>query len=272
MTDSNQLYFTEDILGYDFTSYPDNVVHILCVAGNMSFRSQHIRFNVAVGDYVILPPGMSASDFLMSDDCQLLLMSFDESLADRCMIQSDYGVIGHISLLQNPVMRLDEKDFDRCVTDILRLKERCTSTGHLFYEEMVSALLKAHILDLYDIHARNNSHVDISSRPAALMRDFIGMLVAGDYKTDRSMDYYASRLCITPHYLTEICNKLTHHPASYWIDSFVVKATCRLLMHKHITLDEIAWQMNFSSVSHLTRYAKRHLGMTPSAFRKSLDL
>ena len=39
---------------------------------------------------------------------------------------------------------------------------------HLFKEEVVGTLLKAHALDLYDIHARNRNDFKEGGRPAIL--------------------------------------------------------------------------------------------------------
>lgn len=264
------ILFPEEISGYDFTAYPDNIVHILCLCGSMSFSARRTRFNVSKGDYVILPTGIVASDILQSDDCSLIVMSFDGAVSSQCGIRNDYGVIGHLSLLQNPVMRLDDKDFRRCRGDVLRIRERIGETEHLFYEEMITSMLKTHILDLYDIHARNNRDIMANSRPAALMRQFIGMLVDGDYKTDRTLEYYSSRLCVTPHYLSEISRMLSRQPATYWIDRFLANEISRLLIHKELSLTDVAERLNFSSVSYLSRYVSKHLGVTPTEFRKAL--
>ena len=264
------IFFIDDITGYDFTAYPDNTVHALCLKGNMSFSAWRTRFNVSKGDYAILPTGIVAGDILQSDDCSLITMSFNGAVTSKCGIRNDYGVIGHLSLLQNPVLRLDDKDFKKCREDIYRIRERVSETGHLFYDEMITSILKTHILDLYDIHARNNRDIMTNSRPAALMRRFIGMLVDGDYETDRTLEHYSSRLCITPHYLSEISQMLSCRPATYWIDRFVINEISRLLVHKELSLTDIAERLNFSSVSYLSRYVSKHLGIYPSAYRKAL--
>lgn len=134
---------------------------------------------------------------------------------------------------------------------------------------MIGALLKAHVLDLYDMHVRANERAAVSSRPAALMQEFIGLLLDGDYVSDRSLEYYAGRLCITSHYLSEISKRISGQPATYWIDRFVSGALSWLLMQPELSLEAIADRMNFSSVSYLSRYVKSKLGVTPSQYRNS---
>lgn len=265
----DSLFFTDTLVGYDFANRTGHVVHILCVKGNISFTLHHTHYNISPGDYVILTNGVFVSSVSQSEDCLAIVMSFPESFIVTNAIRSNYGIIGHLSLLQNPVMKLTSEDFEKCREDMMRLHKRFGDRRHLFREEMIGALLKAHVLDLYDIHARANERVVISSRPATLMRDFIGMLLDGDYVSNRSLEYYAGHLCITPHYLSEISKSISKQPATYWIDRFVTGELSRLLLHPGLSLEAIADRMNFSSVSYLSRYVKSKLGVTPSEYRSN---
>lgn len=264
------LFFSDTLVGYDFAKHAGHVVHILCIEGSIGFSLQHTHYNISSGDYVILTNGVLATSVSQSEDCQVIVMSFPESFITLNAIRSNYGIIGHLSLLRNPVMKLVAEDFDKCRKDMERLRERFGDRKHLFREEMAGALLKAHVLDLYDIHARNGGQAAVSSRPAALMREFVGLLLDGDYVADRSLEYYAGRLCITPHYLSEISRKISGQPATCWIDRFVSDELSRLLMQDDLSLETIADRMNFSSVSYLSRYIKAKLGVTPSEFRNSI--
>ncbi|WP_308760652.1 helix-turn-helix domain-containing protein [uncultured Bacteroides sp.] len=267
VSESDSLFFSDTLADYDFTSHIGYVVHILCIGGNLSFTLHRTRYDVSSGDYVILTNGVLVSFISQSEDCRIVVMSFAESFITTHAIRSNYGIIGHLSLLQNPVMKLAAEDFDKCWKDMERLRERLADRKHLFREEMIGALLKAHVLDLYDIHARANEQAVVSSRPATLMREFIDLLLDGDYISDRSLDYFANRLCVTPHYLSEISKSVSGQPATYWIDRFVTGELSRLLMQPELSLASVADHMNFSSVSYLCRYVKKKLGVTPSEYR-----
>ena len=113
-----------------------------------------------------------------------------------------------------------------------------------------------------------------SSRRYSLRSDtirFIGMLYNGEYTQHRDVPYYASRLCVTPHYLSEICKKACGRPATYWIDRFTLHEIANLLCQKELPLSEIAARLNFSSISYFSRYVSRHFGISPNAYRESLN-
>ena len=250
--------------------YAGRVIHILCRKGNMGFSFQDTHYNISSGDYVILPNAALASNFSASDDFQGILMNLSEVFVTSIAIRSNYGIIGHLSLLRNPVLKLSERDFRICEAALQYLRMRMEDEKHYFREELLGSLLTAHILDLYDIHVRSRKEVQVSERVTLLLRKFIELLYNGEYIRNRDLDFYASRLCITPHYLSEICKKVSGKPASYWIDRFAMQEITRLLRQKEFSLTEIAERMNFSSVSYFSRYIRKRLGVCPAEYRNNL--
>ncbi len=264
------IVFADRVTGFTQTYEPGRVLHILCLGGGMSFMLHDVRYNIAAGDYVILPDAALATAFTESPDAEAIVMSLSESFVASLALRSNYGIIGHLSLLQNPVMRLAEDDFRTCREAMETLRRRMAgSAAHLFRDEMLGHLLMAHVLDLYDIHARGRRWDDVPERAQSLLRRFIGMLYGGEYIAHRDLAYYASRLCVTPHYLSEICRKASGRPASYWLDRFTVNEVTRLLLDKSVPLADIAEQMNFSSLSYFSRYVQKHTGLSPSDYRRN---
>ena len=113
-TDFDGIVFADTLQDFNNLRYAGHIVHTLCCGGNMGFTFQDTRYNIAVGDYVILPNGELGSEFSISDDFQGILMSLSETFVASIAIRSNYGIIGHLSLLQNPVMKLSPHDFRIC--------------------------------------------------------------------------------------------------------------------------------------------------------------
>lgn len=266
----DKILFFDSLSDYQFTRYADHVLHILCLRGNMSFTFQNVRYNVVPRDYVILPNPSLAVDFSESDDFEASIMSLSDPFITSLSIRSNYGIIGHMSLLQNPIMKHSPHDYSICTEDLQRIKERLAEEGHLFREEMLGYLLLTHVLDLYDIHARSQAAHIVSERNVDLLKRFIEMLYRKAYIQNRSLSYYAGRLYITPHYLTEVCKKVCGKPATYWIDRFTTCEIARLLQQKEKSLKDIADEMHFSSPSHFCRYVQKQIKMSPSEYRNRM--
>jgi len=69
----------------------------------------------------------------------------------------------------------------------------------------------------------------VSKHTVVLIQQFIGLLYQSEYIRNRDITYYASQLCITTHYLSKICKKVSGEPAIYWIDRFLIQEISRLL-------------------------------------------
>lgn len=259
--------FIEDTMQISMASRQGLVIHVLCLGGEMSFIISGNKFDLTISNYAIFVPGQIIDNVKVSEDWDGIIMLLDDAFVRTIPVRNNYGTIGFVSLVRNPIIRLSPSDAFNCETDLRRLRVRIEKTSHLFHDELIASLLTAHILDLYDIHARISSPDEISERQATLMRRFMGMLFRGDYREHRSQKYYADALCITPHYLSEISKTISGHPFSFWIDRFTVQEAVLLLNDKSLSLSDISERLNFSSLSYFTRYIQKHLGVAPSALR-----
>ena len=245
------------------------ILHLLPTAGSLSFQHRITRYNVTVGDYVILPNAALVRDFAVSCDYAGLMFSLSTQAVNKVALRSNYGIIGHLSLLQNPVMRLSPAAFSRCCKDVEQLQRRTSEHEHPFYDELIEHLLAAHILDLYAIHAQTHPQAHFADRAAVLLRRFTEELSKGSFRQHRNLEWYAQKLFVTPHYLSEICRRASGRSASYFIDLFTVQEIASLLIRKELPIQKIAEDFSFCSASYFSRYVVRHLGMTPLMFRNT---
>lgn len=267
---SQKIVFIDSLKDYDATTVPDCALHILCTEGSMNFNFQGTHYNFVAGDYAILPNIVFLTELALSENYQAITMGVSAAFVSMMDNRSNYGAVGQLLLMQNPVMKLSKHDFMICLEDLTRIRARLMETEHLFREEMMGHLLMVHILNLHDIHMRYNTPLQLSERLSVLLHRFIELLYGGEYKQNRNLSHYASQLCITPHYLSEICRKTSGYPATYWIDRFTLQEIHRLLCMPELTLSDIASELHFSSVSYFGRYVKKRLGMYPSEYRNML--
>ena len=100
------------------------------------------------------------------------------------------------------------------------------------------------------------------------MDRFVAMLEHSDYREHRDVAWYASELCVTPKYLSEICKRVSDQSANYWINRYAAMELSHLLKDRSLTLTDIADRFNFASLSHFSRYVQNNLGASPSSFRE----
>ena len=122
-----------------------------------------------------------------------------------------------------------------------------------------------HIIDRH-ISAAAVLPASARSRNEEYFNQFMDEL-ARHYMQHRSVGFYAAQLHLTPKYLTTIIRKTTGRTASEWIDDYVVLEAKNLLKYSTMSIQEVAYSLNFPNQSFFGKYFKEHTGLTPTAFR-----
>ena len=130
-------------------------------------------------------------------------------------------------------------------------------------------LLSAFLWQVDHLWSRNEqSHRESQTREQRLFADFI-QLVSQYAPEHHTIDYYASRLCLTPRYLSSIIKQVSGKSAKQWIDDALVTRIKIDLKHTDKPIASICDDMNFPNPSFLTKFFKRITGMTPSQYQGS---
>lgn len=94
-------------------------------------------------------------------------------------------------------------------------------------------------------------------------------LVQQNFRKERFLDFYASKLEITPKHLSRTLKALTGNTAVEWIERYVILEAKVLLKSTNMSIQQIADDLNFPSQSFFGKYFKKNVGMSPKEFRNS---
>ncbi len=108
---------------------------------------------------------------------------------------------------------------------------------------------------------------DVSNRTDELFNRFV-VLLREHCRTQRSVEFYAAQMGITPKYLSLILKKKSGRNASKLIDEAVVYEAKRLLKYSGLSIGEISDNLNFTSQSFFGKYFKHITGMSPTEFQR----
>ncbi|MBC7524105.1 MAG: helix-turn-helix transcriptional regulator [Flavobacterium sp.] len=78
--------------------------------------------------------------------------------------------------------------------------------------------------------------------------------------------YLAEKLNFSYGYISTVFSEVTHTSIENFIIIHKIERAKVLLVEKNLTLTEIAWLLNYSSVAHLSNQFKKTTGLTPTAF------
>ena len=174
----------------------------------------------------------------------------------------------------SPVIHLDD-DFVRLldIYERLLLKRVTMFRGRMF-EEVVTHLTLAFLGELSCYVEREGNTGDDPSVPVrqcdVLFKKLITMVnnnISSSTMPNRSIQFYATELNVTPKYLTHVCKLCSGQTAKELIDSIIINRIEYLLLRSDLSVKEIAMQLGFPDVSNFGRYVKTKLGISPRAIR-----
>lgn len=117
----------------------------------------------------------------------------------------------------------------------------------------------------YEVH--NISEMQIAGgRKGEIYTQFVE-LVRQNYKQERTLNFYADQLCITPKYLSQVVMQVSGKGAVALIEKHVITECKALLTSTTMTIQQIADAMNFPSQSVFGKYFKRVVGVSPKGYR-----
>ena len=135
-------------------------------------------------------------------------------------------------------------------------------------DKIIASLFAAmfhYVMGILQQHSNNGSN-NVSNRTDELFNRFLDLL-REHCSTERSVEFYAQKMGITPKYLSLILKKKSGRNASKLIDEAVVYEAKRLLKYSGLSINEIATKLNFASQSFFGKYFKQRVGVSPSRYK-----
>ena len=250
-------------------AFSEYLCHAYCHKGFCTFERNGKTFRFERGDCMIIPRrGDLVRNLHESEDFQVDVIYVTQQFIEIATPQSNYGMRGHLSLFQNPIMRLNREQQEVCSKNFEAVMRRLSQTGHQFRHDALLNAIQCMIIDFFDFHAQLYGAEKISMQNHQLMEQFIEMLERGDFRQNRDISYYADKLCVTAKYLSEVSKKVSGMPANYWITRYTALDISRQLRDRSLSFTDICDMFGFSSLSHLCRYVQTNLGAKPSELRE----
>ena len=244
-------------------------VHILVHAGEMRFATKRKTFNAHANDLVIWQMTTPMLDISYSDDFDADFLLISNEFLGKFNPEMIYATKGYVFIKNQPVIPLQGEFLELMSQDFKLCWQRIRKEKHLFQDEAVGCLFQLFLYDLWNVIEDELTITEIDDNTSRIFLKFL-FLLEEHCKTEREVQFYSEKLCIVPKYLSEICRNISGTPASAWIESFTANELRHLLSNRQLTLTDIADEMNFSSMSFFSRYAKKVLGVSPTEFRKNL--
>jgi len=263
--------YATDFFGMNDPKLNHTCMHLLCTEGEGSFVFNEHCYHLAQNDLVVMPNPSRAKNLAAHPDMKVEWFAADYKFLQNQLPSNNYSIGGSISLNQDPIIKLTNEQAAILLDDFHRLRDRLNDRHLLFYNELMGSLCLTMMYDIFEPHAQRDATDTHSDRTAYIVRQLTDLLATGISRTEREVSYYAERLNVSPKYLSATVKRVTGHSVSSYINRATVPILKGFLDDERLSLTQIADRMNFTSLSYFSRYCTKHLGQSPSEYRRSLQ-
>jgi len=265
------LFFSENIKDIMLPELTSCCLHLICLSGEGSLTYFDRLFQFQQGDLLVLSHPDTISNLTISPDCKGEFFAANYRFLQNLLPPNNYSIGGSISLYENPVISLTKEQVCIFLEDIRRIRDRISGLDHRFYREIIGSLCLTMIYDIFEFHSRQKGEGTISERAGFIVGELMRLLSEGISSTERSVSWYAKHLNVSEKYLSTTVKRMTGGSVMSYIDRHTIPILKKYLNDSRYSLTQIADIMNFTSLSYFSRYCTKHLGMSPSAYRASLQ-
>ena len=240
----------------------------LCTKGQISYRMDTQELVVHAGEMLVASERHVIDGYQPSADmeglCIMMSVDFFHEIIKSVHDVSSLFVFARMQ----PVMKLEADEIATFTEYFQFIKQKISDNHNHFRKDLIRTLMLAMFYDVGNVIYRVKNFDESLLRSEKVFTRFLKM-VEENCKRERRVSWYAQQLNITPKYLSTAVKRISGRTAVEWIESYVTMELRVLLKNSTKSIKEITEELNFPNQSFLGKYFKEHVGLTPSAYRKS---
>ncbi len=184
-----------------------------------------------------------------------------------------------IAIQNRPLVEITDINFCRLTASIneylseyREIADKCyNNTCSRIQQDIInfrSSLILAQVIRIYfaNIQLEVGGH---TQRDIVFLRFMLALY--GNYREHRNVNFYAMRSGVSLKYFSTIVRQLSGKSPSDWIEIVVVGGAKSMLTDINRSIKDIATTLNFPDAPTFTKYFLRVTGLTPKAYRTSIQ-
>ena len=237
----------------------------ICTEGSMKASINLLDYEIRPNDLITLLPGTIIQFREKTEKVCLCFAGFSAYCAERINLMKNIGN-EYPKLIEQPVIPLNE-EVASYLKDYFALLSRVSCNENFEMDsELVELSLQTILTSIRLIYRKFPGENNSSNRKKEICRELI-QAITENYKDERRAQFYADKLGISLQHLSTTVKQVTGKSVLDTIAYIVVMDAKAKLKGTNMTIQEIAYSLNFPSASFFGKYFRRYAGMTPLEFR-----
>lgn len=214
----------------------------------------------------ISPNVLHKSQYPVGNPCKRLIIQFNMP-KNIVGLSNEYEQLLNIFHQDVPIFRfpadLQQKLIGK-LNDIFCLGPKTDPMRDLIIHQKFIEFLTLMFLNLDSNQYANDAELtDVAKR----IYSVVGYIHA-HYSEDLSLDFLAEKYCFSPSYLSHQFRNVTGFTVTDYIQMTRIRNVQSLLINTQMPITEVAAPCGFNSFSQFNRVFRKHIGMSPSMYRK----
>ncbi|MDE7145827.1 MAG: helix-turn-helix domain-containing protein [Duncaniella sp.] len=260
----------EEISFISFPSRLDWLLLAVCAKGEVSATVDVAMRRLTASSIMVLRPGHIINHCKASDDFEGFFIVVKEDKLNELLPSMHFVVPYSLQYNANPIIEITDEEQETLQLIYAMLRRQLEGNDRPFSEMALASLCEVLFYNTLGIYASRTQATRHNSRRDELLSNFIE-LIETHFKRERSVNFYADKLFVTPKHLSAVLKEISGRTAGEWIDHRVILEAKMLLRTTGMNIQEISLALNFSNQSFFGKYFKHLTGMSPRDYRSKLS-
>lgn len=200
-----------------------------------------------------------------SDDHLQYVLSFPPQFAEDLHLKLSGNA--HVRAYMRPVFPMTEPQMQVAVHYIELLSEVIGTSDANNTREVALDLVRSMVNFVYGLYDKSFSEHYTLSHPEELAGRFLALVEQHSHE-HHTIDWYASKMCLSPKYLANVVKQVTGRTTGECITHNLIKQAKSLLLATTLPVQQISDRLGFRNQSHFGTFFRRATGMSPKTFRE----
>lgn len=267
--------FTEEIFldrvhsGESFS--PSRQVLVVLESGYIELETNEKSVLHQKGNVIALIPGQFYKVINYSDKMKAFFIVIEREGLNKkiTFVFNKYELLKTLYNTENKLENLNEEIFYNIL--LLCKQLHYYSNKNIPFNENIKLALFTSLVYIMVGELLSNANMAtnplVNSRKEEITIDFLH-LVSKYVAKERELKFYASKLHLSPKYLSNTIREVTGQPPTHFISEAILNQAKLSLLNSNISIKEISGQLYFSDQYAFGKFFKSHTNLSPSHFRK----
>ncbi|MBF9144152.1 AraC family transcriptional regulator [Hymenobacter properus] len=240
----------------------------LCLRGQAQLKVDLETYDIGPNSLMLLSPYVIKQWPYMSADFEGLSIFFTQAF-----ISAKSGLkLDAFSFFERDALHVFQLTAGQAneMAALLHSIEQKYLAPHIYREEILRSLIQILLHETAPIYSAQHVAAKAVQTRGQLIASEFKQLVSSHYASERSLGFYADKLCITPKHLAETVREATGKRAVEWLTEAVLLEAHVLLQNPALSIAQIADTLHFADQSTFGRFFRKSAGVSPAAFRQGL--